>query len=95
MSGEKQSFMLLVAGFFGSLIALAKEPKNNTRDTIFAISAGTSCAYFLTPLVFELLNIDATPNVQSGMAFLLGILGMRTVELLVQKIFPDSKSLSI
>ena len=95
MSGDKSSFMLLVAGFFGSLIALAREPKNTIRDTILAISAGTSCAYFLTPLVFEVTKIYATPNVQSGLAFLLGVLGMRSVELLVQKIFPDSKGVNI
>jgi len=87
MSGEKSSVMLLVAGFAGSLIAVLKQPTNSWRDASLSIAAGTGSAYFLTPLVFEVTGINASANVQSGMAFLLGILGMRTVELLVGKLF--------
>lgn len=95
MSGEKSSLMLLVAGFAGSLITVLKKPSNTLRDASLSITAGTSSAYFLTPLVFEVTGIDASANVQSGMAFLLGILGMRTVELLVGKVFGSTPSIDI
>lgn len=91
MAQDKSSVMLLVAGFFGSLVAVGKANHASLRDNLLAISAGTSSAYFLTPVVFEVTGISASPNVQSGMAFLLGVLGMRGVEMLINKIFPEHK----
>lgn len=91
MAQDKSSVMLLVAGFFGSLVAVGKANHNNLRDNLLAISAGTSSAYFLTPVVFEVTGISASSNIQSGMAFLLGVLGMRGVEMLINKIFPEHK----
>jgi hypothetical protein len=90
MAQDKSSVMLLVAGFFGSLVAVGKANHASLRDNLLAISAGTSSAYFLTPVVFEVTGIAASPNVQSGMAFLLGVLGMRGVEMLIAKVFPGA-----
>jgi hypothetical protein len=70
------------------LIAVGKASHGNLRDNLLAISAGTSSAYFLTPLVFA--NSDVTQQTMSAMAFLLGVLGQRGVELVVHKIFPES-----
>lgn len=84
--------MLIVAGFFGSLIAVGKASHGNLRDNLLAISAGTSSAYFLTPLVFSLTGSDASAQTMSAMAFLLGVLGQRGVELVVHKIFPETKT---
>ena len=91
MAQEKSSVMLLVAGFFGSLIAVGKARHASLWDNVLAIAAGTSSAYFLTPVVFEVTGIAASSNVQSGMAFLLGVLGMRGVELLIGRLFPETK----
>ncbi len=49
MSTDKSPLMLVVAGFFGSLIAVGRASHGNLRDNLLAISAGTSSAYFLTP----------------------------------------------
>jgi hypothetical protein len=67
MAQDKSSVMLLVAGFFGSLVAVGKANHASLRDNLLAISAGTSSAYFL------------------------GVLGMRGVEMLINKIFPEHK----
>lgn len=91
MSNEKSSLMLVVAGFFGSLIAVGKASHSTLRDNLLAISAGTSSAYFLTPLVFAVTGIDASPQTLSAMAFLLGVLGQRGVEAIVAKVFPESR----
>jgi len=91
MSNNKSDIMLIVAGFFGSLIAVGKASHGNWRDNLLAISAGTSSAYFLTPLVFSVIGSDASQQTMSAMAFLLGLLGQRGVELLVHRIFPESK----
>jgi alpha/beta superfamily hydrolase len=91
MAQDKSSVMLVVAGFFGSLIAVGKASHGNMRDNLLAISAGTSSAYFLTPVVFELTGISASAQTMSAMAFLLGVLGQRGVEIIIGKVFPEAK----
>lgn len=92
MANDKNSVMLVVAGFFGSLIAVGKASHGNMRDNLLAISAGTSSAYFLTPIVFTVTGIDASQQTMSAMAFLLGVLGQRGVEIVIGKIFPEAKN---
>lgn len=87
MSNEKSSMALVVAGFFGSLVAVSKTRHNNWKDNLAQITVGTSSAYFLTPLVFSVTGVDASPQTMSAMAFLLGVLGQRGIELLLPKIF--------
>ena len=91
MAQDKNSILLVVAGFFGSLIAVGKASHGNMRDNLLAISAGTSSAYFLTPVVFSLTGIEASQQTMSAMAFLLGVLGQRGVEIVIGKIFPETK----
>lgn len=91
MANEKSSLMLLVAGFFGSLIAVGKASHGNLRDNLLAITAGTSSAYFLTPIVFSVTGNDASQQTMSAMAFLLGVLGQRGVEIVINKVFPEHK----
>lgn len=95
MANDKSSLMLVVAGFFGSLIAVGKSSHGNLRDNLLAISAGTSSAYFLTPVAFEVTGVAASQQTMSAMAFLLGVLGQRGVEIVISKIFPESKDASV
>lgn len=92
---DRSELMLLIAGFTGSVISVLSKKTNSLRDSLLAIFAGTGSAYFLTPLMFSVTGIQASPNTQSAMAFLLGVLGMRTVDLIVGKLFPDSKGVSL
>jgi hypothetical protein len=92
MSNEKSSLMLVVAGFFGSLIAVGKASHGNLRDNMLAVSAGTSSAYFLTPVVFSVTGIEASQQTLSAVAFLLGVMGQRGVEIVIGKVFPEAKN---
>lgn len=92
MSNEKSSLMLVVAGFFGSLIAVGKASHGNMRDNLLAVSAGTSSAYFLTPVVFAVTGIEASQQTMSAVAFLLGVMGQRGVEIVIGKVFPEAKN---
>ncbi len=92
MSNDKSSVMLVVAGFFGSLIAVGKASHGNLRDNLLAVSAGTSSAYFLTPVVFAVTGIEASQQTLSAVAFLLGVMGQRGVEIVIGKIFPEAKN---
>ena len=92
MSNDKSSVMLVVAGFFGSLIAVGKASHGNLRDNLLAVSAGTSSAYFLTPVVFAVTGIEASQQTLSAVAFLLGVMGQRGVEIVISKVFPEAKN---
>jgi hypothetical protein len=88
MNYNSNGVMLLVAGLFGSLLAVGKNSSANLRENVLAIGAGLSSAYFLTPFIFGVMNMSATPQVQSGVAFLLGVLGLRGVEMIINKAVP-------
>jgi len=83
MSTDKSPLMLVVAGFFGSLIAVGRASHGNLRDNLLAI---------LTPVVFEVTGIAASQQTMSAMAFLLGVLGQRGVEIIIGKVFPEAKT---
>lgn len=94
MTIERSGFILFAAGFAGSLVD-ALHRKKNLRETVIHLICGTSSAGFLTPLVFQVTNTTPSPNLQSAMAFLMGILGMRVVNMIVKRIFPDSQPFDI
>lgn len=91
MTHTSDGAMLLVAGLFGSLLAVGKNSSASLRENVLAIGAGLSSAYFLTPFIFGILNMTVTPQVQSGAAFLLGVLGLRGVEMIINKAVPGEK----
>lgn len=92
MAQDKSSVMLVVAGFFGSLIAVGKASHGNLRDNLLTITAGTSSAYFLTPIVFTVTGVDPSQQTMSAMAFLLGVLGQRGVEIVTKKVFGEASN---
>lgn len=92
MANDKSSVMLVVAGFFGSLIAVGKASHGNLRDNLLTITAGTSSAYFLTPIVFTVTGVEPSQQTMSAMAFLLGVLGQRGVEIVTKKIFGEEST---
>lgn len=92
---ERSVLMLLTAGFAGSLVSVLSKPSNSVRESALAIVAGTSSAYYLTPLVFAITDVEASSNMQAALAFLLGILGMRVVELIVSRLFPNAKPVDL
>jgi hypothetical protein len=94
MTDERSGLVLFAAGFAGSLVDALHRQKS-LRETVIHLICGTASAGFLTPLVFQVTAIDPSPNLQSAMAFLMGILGMRVVDMIVRRIFPDSKPFDI
>ena len=78
---------LAVGGFFGSLITIGRHKDWKTASV--AVLSGMGSATYLTPLV-----IDFLPNPTSSqyaVAFVLGFLGLRGVELITDRIFPPEK----
>jgi hypothetical protein len=83
---QNEVVMLLVAGLFGSLLSVGKNSGATTRENVVAIGSGLGSAYFITPLILEFLGKEVSIQAQSGIAFLLGVLGLRGVEMIVNKL---------
>ena len=77
---------LIVAGFFGSLLMIGKSATENLKSTLTSMVAGVASANYLTPLVIEMANIEKQTYTLS-IAFILGFLGLKGVELITNKFF--------
>lgn len=75
-------FGLVTAGFFGALI-LALTTKNQTPGkAVTSILAGALCANYLTPVVLEFMPVGIQNNGKYGAAFIMGFIGLKTLELI-------------
>ena len=74
---------LTIAGFLGSLLLLPKQ--RNWKLQLVSVFSGSLCATYLAPVLIGFLNINA-PNIQYGLAFLVGFSGVKIAEVLEAKI---------
>lgn len=81
---------LSVAGFFGSLLMLGKSSAFDLRMTFTSIIAGVAAANYLTPIVVDILRLGDSEYVLS-IAFLIGFMGLKGVELISNKLFKNVK----
>lgn len=83
--------VLCVAGLIGSLIAVGKQAAINVKSTLVAVAAGVGCANYLTPLIITAFKLE-DPKWQTGLAFILGNLGLKGVEMISAKLIAVFKS---
>jgi hypothetical protein len=81
---------LSVAGFFGSLLMVGKSSAFDLRTTFTSIIAGVTSANYLTPVVVDMLRLQGTDYVFS-IAFIIGFIGLKGVELASNKLFKGVK----
>ena len=75
-------FGLILAGFFGALI-LALSTKNQTPGkAITSILAGAICANYLTPIALNFMPEAVQKNGRYGTAFIMGFIGLKSLELI-------------
>jgi len=74
---------LTIAGFLGSLILLPKQ--RNWKMQLISVFSGSLCATYLAPVVIGFLGINA-PNIEYGIAFLVGFSGVKIAEVLEKKL---------
>jgi hypothetical protein len=83
---------LISAGFFGALI-LALRTKNQTPGkAASAIFAGALCANYLTPILLNFMPKYIQDNGKYGAAFILGFVGLKTLELIYDFIVEKIKT---
>lgn len=73
-----------IAGLFGSLLMIGKKSAQNLRTTIFSMISGVACANYLTPVILSLTSLDI--KYQFSVAFVLGFLGLKSVEIVATKL---------
>lgn len=75
---------LIIAGFFGSLLAMGNKKELNGWQKVTALISGGAIANYLTPILFEYIKINQ--STQYGFAFLLGFSGLEGVKWIILKI---------
>ena len=65
----------IVAGLVGAIVGLRWAPGLTWWERCLNVAAGFSCAAYITPLAAHAFALVA-PSVQSGLGFLLGMLGL-------------------
>jgi hypothetical protein len=73
-----------IAGFVGSLIMASKDSSKNLGAAFGSVVAGTASATYLTPIVADMLHVKDA-KYMLGFAFLLGVLGLKGVELILDR----------
>lgn len=83
---------LLLAGFFGAFI-LALTTKNQTvGKAITSILAGALCANYLTPIALNFMPEYIRDNGKYGTAFIMGFIGLKTLETIYDIVSKKIKS---
>lgn len=82
---------LIVAGFFGSLLMINKDSSENLKQTLISMVAGVASANYLTPIVIDMFSIQKQTYTLS-IAFILGFLGLKGIELIVSKFVKTEKN---
>lgn len=82
---------LIVAGFFGSLLMINKDSSENLKQTLISMVAGVASANYLTPIVIDMFSIQKQTYTLS-IAFILGFLGLKGIELIVSKFVKTQKN---
>lgn len=81
-----------IAGLFGSLLMIGKTAAQTWKTTVFSMISGVACANYITPIVLDISHIDIKYQVSVG--FVLGFLGLRSVEIISKKFIKDGNKSS-
>jgi hypothetical protein len=77
--------VLCVAGLVGSLISVGRQSATNLRGTVVSVAAGVGAANYVTPVIVEQIG-TTNPRWQTGLAFILGTLGLKVMEVISTKV---------
>lgn len=80
---------ILIAGLSGGLVSLRKDEKLSTKQKILTVLSGGLIATYLTPIFLRLAEklIGTDTKIEYGLAFVIGYMGLKAIELLITKLF--------
>jgi hypothetical protein len=82
-----------VAGLFGALLLVGKTNKTDLRTMFFSLLSGVASANYITPVILDMAQFDV--KYQMSVAFILGFLGLKGVELISNKLLKKVEDESI
>lgn len=86
---------LLVSGFFGALLMVGRGSARKLSTTVASVATGTACANYLTPVVLHFAPVAVQDSrAKFAAAFVMGFLGLKGLELVIEKWFGDSPAKS-
>jgi hypothetical protein len=74
----------LISGLFGAILMVSNSAQGNLKSTMLSIIGGMASANYLTPVMIEMLGLKEA-KLQNGLAFIIGFLGLKLVEVLSNK----------
>lgn len=77
-----------IAGLFGSLLMIGKTAAQTWKTTVFSMLSGVACANYITPIILDMTKMPVKYQVSVG--FVLGFLGLRSVETISKKFIKDA-----
>jgi len=80
---------LAIAGLFGAVLMTSKTSGQNMARTALSLVGGSASANYITPLLLKLTHLGEDPQYGYAMAFLLGFAGLRAIEIISARVFPD------
>jgi hypothetical protein len=92
LKDEGLDLSLIIAGLFGALMMMSKTASFNIGRTLFATIGGAASANYLTPLILQITKLGHDSIYSNAIAFLLGFTGLRSIELITSKVFPQDES---
>jgi len=81
---------VMIAGLVGALVMISKKSAFNIKTTIVGVITGMLSANYLTELVSNLMNLQS--GSKYGIAFILGYLGLKGVENVMNKLHKTIKT---
>ena len=82
ISHEYQNF---IAALVGSIIGASRDHHKNKISYLISVMTGTASSVYLTPLIASMLQMSDA-KYQLGLSFLVGTLGLKTIEFFTKKL---------
>lgn len=80
-----QDYQNFIAALIGSIIGASRDRHKNIISYILSVITGTASSVYLTPLIATMLQMTDA-KYQLGLSFLVGTLGLKTIEFFTKKI---------
>jgi len=80
-----QDYQNFVAALVGSIIGASRDNHKNAISYSLSVVTGTASSVYLTPIIASMLQMT-DPKQMLGLSFLVGTLGLKTIEFFSKRI---------
>lgn len=82
---------LLIAGLAGGLVSINRNKKTSVLSKVLIIISGGLIATYITPVFFMLFSFS-DERAKYGVAFIIGYMGLKSIEIVINKINKNDES---